>query len=107
MSYIKILEDVEKCAYCGFCEVVCPTLPLGPHRGYGPRGRVNIIKEALSNKILTDEMLSSIYSCLMCNSCYIVCPARINVGLDVRETKSLINNNFFNLNKNTIVISER
>jgi len=70
-----ILKDAEKCFSCGFCESVCPTIAFGPHRGYGPRGRVIILRTWLRGESeITEEGLASIYSCLLCNACSIVCP---------------------------------
>ncbi len=67
--------------YCGFCEAVCPTLPYGPHRGYGPRGRVYIARLVLGEKMATREALASIYSCLTCRACTLKCV----VGIEVAE----------------------
>ncbi|MGC9071168.1 MAG: 4Fe-4S dicluster domain-containing protein [Acidilobus sp.] len=86
-----VLEEADKCVFCGFCESVCPTIPFGPHRGYGPRGRVTIVKGVIRSEItLTDEVVSSLYSCLLCNACSTVCPARIRVGDLVREVRGLL-----------------
>lgn len=86
-----LLEEANKCVYCGFCESVCPTLPLGPHRGYGPRGRVTLLKEWLADgSAPSAEALSSFYSCLLCNACSVVCPAHIRVGDLMRDARALI-----------------
>jgi glycolate oxidase iron-sulfur subunit len=86
-----ILKDAEKCFSCGFCESVCPTIAFGPHRGYGPRGRVIILRTWLRGEgEITEEGLASIYSCLLCNACSTVCPARIRVGDLVRDARALL-----------------
>ncbi|MGC9209893.1 MAG: 4Fe-4S dicluster domain-containing protein [Acidilobus sp.] len=86
-----ILGEADKCVYCGFCESVCPTVVFGPHRGYGPRGRVTIIRNILrSEATLSDEAVSSLYSCLLCNACSTVCPARIRVGDLVRDVRIML-----------------
>ncbi|MCE4611779.1 MAG: (Fe-S)-binding protein [Desulfurococcales archaeon] len=75
--------------YCGFCEPVCPTLPLGRHRGYGPRGRVNLARMvALDGP--TDGDYESLYTCLLCAACHTACPARIDIVGVVRAARSLI-----------------
>ncbi len=86
-----VQAEAEKCVYCGFCEGVCPTLPFGPHRGYGPRGRITLVRGLLRGEvILSDEVISSLYSCLLCNACSTVCPARIRVGDVVREVRAIL-----------------
>ncbi len=103
----NLFNEVNKCTYCGFCEPVCPTLPLGPHRGYGPRGRINLIKEIIISKTLSEESIASIYSCLICNACSMACPAGIDIGRSVREMKFLIRKEFLGKNKVPIIIKER
>ncbi|ADL18841.1 predicted Fe-S oxidoreductase [Acidilobus saccharovorans 345-15] len=92
MSYRdQLLSEANKCVYCGFCESVCPTQPFGPHRGYGPRGRVTLLRELLEGRAsLSDEVLSSFYSCLLCNACSTVCPARIRVGDLMRMARAML-----------------
>ncbi|MEB3778687.1 MAG: (Fe-S)-binding protein [Desulfurococcales archaeon] len=85
------LETV-RCLYCGFCEPVCPTLDFGPHRGYGPRGRVNIAYMIVSEDLVTGEGVESIYTCLVCGACNEKCPAGIDIAGVVRAVRTLLNN---------------
>ncbi|MET1127863.1 MAG: (Fe-S)-binding protein [Thermoproteota archaeon] len=86
--------ETSKCAYCGFCEPLCPTLSFGPHRGYGPRGRVNVVRYALEEGLLTKEALSSLYSCILCAACVKGCPAGIDIPGVVRAARSLAHTGF-------------
>ncbi|MFN4046242.1 MAG: 4Fe-4S dicluster domain-containing protein [Acidilobaceae archaeon] len=88
-STLKALLEAEKCVYCGFCEPLCPTLYPGGHRGYGPRGRVNIALNVLRNGKPAGEALKSMYSCLLCGACSLVCPAKIDVVGVVRAFRAL------------------
>ncbi|GAB6148256.1 4Fe-4S dicluster domain-containing protein [Stetteria hydrogenophila] len=81
--------EASRCMYCGLCEPSCPTLPLGPHRGYGPRGRVYLALAAVEEGRLTVEGLASIYSCLLCAACTLACPAGVDVPGVVRAVRSL------------------
>lgn len=83
-------SETSKCAYCGFCESVCPTIVFGPHRGYGPRGRVNVARIALDEESVTGEGASSLYSCLLCAACTQACPAGIDIPEVVRVARFLI-----------------
>ncbi|MEB3774819.1 MAG: (Fe-S)-binding protein [Desulfurococcales archaeon] len=75
--------------YCGFCEPVCPTLQ-GIHRGYGPRGRVNLAlmlaRDGYSSKLVEE----SLYTCLLCGACMEVCPARIDIVGVVRASRTVM-----------------
>jgi len=81
-------EESSRCVFCGFCEAVCPTLKVGPHRGYGPRGRVNIARFVLEEGRFTEEALNSIYTCHMCAACTLKCPANINIPEVVRAVRA-------------------
>jgi len=85
-------REVEKCMYCGFCEALCPTLSYGPHRGYGPRGRIAIIKLLLETSINpSKEAINSIYTCTLCAACIEKCPAKIKITDLVIYARALIN----------------
>ncbi len=85
-----VLEEASRCLYCGFCEALCPTRPLGPHRGFGPRGRVNIaLAVARGEASFTPAVVESLYTCLLCGACELKCPARIRIVDIVRASRSI------------------
>lgn len=86
----RMLEEAGKCAYCGFCEAVCPTLPHGRHRGYGPRGRVLLSAHLASGGKASQEVLSSIYTCLTCAACTLKCPAGIDIPGLIRQARAIL-----------------
>ncbi|BAN89844.1 (Fe-S)-binding protein [Aeropyrum camini] len=88
LEFLKV--ETSKCIYCGFCEPVCPTLPFGKHRGYGPRGRVFSARLVALDGKATEGDLESLYSCLLCGACMEVCPARIDIVSVVRAARALI-----------------
>lgn len=83
-------REVSKCVYCGFCEAVCPTLKAGGHRGYGPRGRLRIIKGILDGQEPSQEALNSLYTCLLCGACDLQCPVGIRIADAIREARPLL-----------------
>ncbi|ABM81285.1 (Fe-S)-binding protein [Hyperthermus butylicus] len=86
----RLASEAGRCAYCGFCEQACPTLPLGSHRGYGPRGRVLLARLLAEDKIEpTRELVASLYTCTLCGACLIYCPAGIDVVNVVRLARML------------------
>ena len=85
-----ILREASRCMYCGFCEAACPTLPLGPHRGWGPRGRVNLALRLAMDGAASREVEESLYSCLLCAACHDKCPARIDIVGVVRAARALL-----------------
>ena len=87
----RIVEEASRCMYCGFCEAVCPTRPLGPHRGYGPRGRLLIAKRLAEGSLeLTPAAVESIYTCLVCAACNTKCPAGIDIAGAIRAARAVM-----------------
>lgn len=85
-----ILREASRCMYCGFCEAVCPTRPLGPHRGYGPRGRLLLSLLAARGEQVDDALVESLYTCLLCAACNTKCPAGIDIAGTIRRARSLL-----------------
>ncbi len=86
-----VAREAGRCAYCGFCEAVCPTAPpLGPHRGYTPRGRVLLARLLAEGRVgVSVELLSSLYTCTLCGACMEACPAQLDIVEVVRLARSL------------------
>ncbi len=84
----RVSELASRCLGCGFCEPACPVLRHGPHRGYGPRGRV-AAAAAIASGRPTREALASVYSCLLCRACVSSCPVGLDVAWLSRAARSL------------------
>jgi Fe-S oxidoreductase len=85
-----VSRESSKCMSCGFCEALCPTLPLGPHRAYGPRGRVRLAGIAAGGGLHSREAIMGLYTCLLCALCVRRCPAHIDIPGLVRAARSLL-----------------
>jgi len=104
MDFETIMRDlyyeVYRCAFCGFCEYACPTLAYGNfRRQYGPRGRIQLILLGLRERLITEESLRGIYTCLQCNACSLHCPAKINIAESIRIFKVLISHGVIRVSK--------
>jgi len=86
-----VREEASKCMYCGFCEAVCPTRPLGRHRGWGPRGRVLLSLRIAEGAKPGREAVEGVYTCLLCAACHEKCPAGIDIAGVVRAARAIYN----------------
>jgi len=88
----KSLEDfaaeASKCQFCGFCEYACPTYRAMRMRHFGPRGRVNIIKNFDGN--ISKEAYAGVMTCLACGACDPQCPAGIRITELIRTFKTYL-----------------
>jgi len=73
-------QEVYRCMKCGNCREVCPVFLETGHEAMVARGRVQLLKAALENRLdLTDGLRDRVYACLNCNACYVTCPCGIEV----------------------------
>lgn len=84
----ELLAEASKCQFCGFCEFACPVYRVLRMRHFGPRGRINIIRN-FDGKI-SDEAYRGIMTCLSCGACDPQCPAGIKITEVVRAFKAYI-----------------
>jgi len=88
----KSLEDfaaeASKCQFCGFCEYACPTYKAMRMRHFGPRGRVNLIKN-FDGK-LSEEAYAGVMTCLTCGACDPQCPAGIRITELIKAFKAYL-----------------
>jgi len=65
---------------CGNCREVCPVFLETGHEAMVARGRVQLLKALLEDRLdLSDGLRDRIYACLNCNACYVTCPCGIEV----------------------------
>ena len=65
---------------CGLCREVCPVFLETGHEAMVARGRVQLLKALLENRLdLSDGLRDRIYACLSCNACHVICPCGIEV----------------------------
>jgi glycolate oxidase iron-sulfur subunit len=87
----RITELADQCVQCGLCLPVCPTYALDRNEAESPRGRI-AIASALARGLAdpTAELRAHLDHCLGCLNCETVCPAHVQYGELLVETRALL-----------------
>lgn len=87
----RIAELADQCVQCGLCLPVCPTYALDRNEAESPRGRI-AIASALARGLAdpTAELREHLDHCLGCLNCETVCPAHVQYGELLIETRALL-----------------
>lgn len=73
------------------CLPVCPTYAVTNAEQSSPRGRIRLMREMFAGNLdLSDELVDEMYFCLDCQACQTACPAGVQYGELVEETRSII-----------------
>ena len=85
---IALAEAIlSQCVHCGFCNATCPTYSLSQDEADGPRGRIWIMRNLLTEDRQPDgQERRYLDRCLTCLSCTTTCPA----GVDYRHLTDLV-----------------
>ncbi|MGC1547809.1 MAG: (Fe-S)-binding protein [Rhodanobacter sp.] len=86
---ISVLAD--QCVQCGLCLPVCPTYALDGNETESPRGRIAIAAAVARGQIeVTPALRKPLDHCLGCLNCEKVCPAGVQYGELLVETRALL-----------------
>ncbi len=88
----RVAELADQCVQCGLCLPVCPTYALlGRNEAESPRGRI-AIASALARGLVepTAGLREHLDHCLGCLNCEAVCPANVQYGELLVETRALL-----------------
>jgi glycolate oxidase iron-sulfur subunit len=87
----RIAELADQCVQCGLCLPVCPTYALDRNEAESPRGRI-AIASALARGLVdpTAGLREHLDHCLGCLNCETVCPANVQYGELLIETRALL-----------------
>jgi Fe-S oxidoreductase len=88
MNLAELRAEASKCQFCGFCEYACPTYKTMRMRHFGPRGRINLIKNFDGE--LSEAAYIGIMTCLVCRACDAQCPAGIKIAEVIHDFKAYI-----------------
>jgi glycolate oxidase iron-sulfur subunit len=86
-----ILALADQCVMCGLCLPFCPTYALDGQEAESPRGRI-AIAAALARGTASPEPALRLHldHCLGCMGCERVCPANVQFGELLVQTRALI-----------------
>ncbi|MFT4537731.1 MAG: glycolate oxidase iron-sulfur subunit [Planctomycetota bacterium] len=86
--------DYEKsldCIHCGLCIHSCPTYRLTGREDASPRGRIHLMRALAEDRIEVDDAFrESMDSCLVCHHCESVCPAGVDFGPMMENTRDAL-----------------
>lgn len=85
-------EYIMDCMRCGFCLPACPTyLATDQDETHSPRGRIALMKAMRDGDVVWDGSIEDAFDvCLGCRACEPACPAGVQYGTLIEETKVAI-----------------
>ncbi|MEZ6021254.1 MAG: 4Fe-4S dicluster domain-containing protein [Planctomycetota bacterium] len=96
------LPDVLDCITCGLCIPTCPTWQATGRESQGPRGRVQLMRALQETRIEPDATVArELQDCLVCRRCESHCPAGVQFGGLMEETRETLVRAGFRPNRRT------
>ena len=91
IAELRIAKLADQCVQCGLCLPVCPTYALDRNEAESPRGRI-AIASALARGLAEPGagLREHLDHCLGCLNCEKVCPANVQYGELLIETRALL-----------------
>jgi glycolate oxidase iron-sulfur subunit len=74
LPFANLLSD---CVHCGFCLSSCPTYAVLAEEMDSPRGRIELMRQALEDEPLSDSVAVHLDRCLGCMACVPACPSGV------------------------------
>ncbi|WP_266170640.1 (Fe-S)-binding protein [Dyella subtropica] len=88
---MRIAALADQCVQCGLCLPVCPTYALDRNEAESPRGRIAIAAALAREQVsVTPALRQHLDHCLGCLNCEKVCPANVQYGELLVETRALL-----------------
>ena len=86
----RIVDLADQCVQCGLCLPVCPTYALDQNEAESPRGRIAIAAALARGQADPATLGEHLDHCLGCLNCEKVCPANVQYGELLIETRALL-----------------
>ncbi|WP_266180655.1 (Fe-S)-binding protein [Dyella humicola] len=88
---LRIASLADQCVQCGLCLPACPTYALDGNEAESPRGRIAIAAALARGEVEpTASLREHLDHCLGCLNCERVCPANVQYGELLVETRALL-----------------
>ncbi len=87
MDENKVIEEIEKCLDCKNCLEVCDTYIVTNDLLKSPNGRLKIAQKVFNNNEISQEELTSLYTCTLCALCDSICPQMIQISEVIYSSK--------------------
>lgn len=86
-------DRLMDCMRCGFCLPACPTyIESGYDETQSPRGRIALMKAVQDGTVKWDSSIGEAFDlCLGCRACEPACPAGVQYGTLIEETRDAVN----------------
>ena len=81
-------ELLDDCVHCGFCLPTCPTYVGGGVALDSPRGRIQLMQQAVEGEVITDAMVGHWDACLGCMACVTACPSGVQYDRLIEDTRA-------------------
>ena len=81
-------ELLDDCVHCGFCLPTCPTYVLWGEEMDSPRGRIQLMQQAVEGEPITDAMVGHWDACLGCMACVTACPSGVRYDRLIEQTRA-------------------
>ncbi len=95
MIFEQLREEVHKCIKCGLCMNACPVYKELYFEGASPRGKVQLIKKVLENKLEPSEHFHDLlFTCLLCENCSVNCPSGLKVDRLMKAMRAELEQKF-------------
>jgi glycolate oxidase iron-sulfur subunit len=76
----ELKEQVYSCIRCGLCMNVCPVYRQLLYEGVSPRGKIQLIRLILEDKLdITENFSRLLGTCLLCETCAVNCPSGVKL----------------------------
>lgn len=82
---------MDKCVHCGFCLPACPTYALWGEEMDSPRGRIWMMRKAITGEALLDKTFQThMDNCLGCMACVTACPSGVEYNKLIEDTRGQV-----------------